>query len=177
MIAEAQLDLTGSKPDQNGLEEADCPFHDSPTPTLFIDHLRHAFFCASCRATGAFTLEVQKETRKRIVVIRVASYRRPPAKLAVQKRERAVRRLDDTPLRLNGQRALDRDSFRDACDKLRPDVPLFLVCSDASLNRRLVEWINEHSPQTTIVLAPRQILKRPESWAVYGYRRVVVEVA
>lgn len=68
MSQQAQIDMTGSKPDDNGLEDGNCPFHGAGNqPTLILDHIRMAFLCFACKAMGAFTVEDQ--SGKRIIVM------------------------------------------------------------------------------------------------------------
>lgn len=72
----AQLDLTGSSPDSNGLENAPCPFEGPmPIKTMMLDHLRQAFLCFHCNAMGPFT--IQQAAGKRIVVCTLQRYRTP----------------------------------------------------------------------------------------------------
>ena len=68
MTQQVQMDMTGSKPDDNGLENGACPFHgDGKQPTLIFDHLRMAFLCFACGAMGAFT--IVEQLGKRILVM------------------------------------------------------------------------------------------------------------
>ena len=75
MNTTAQLDMTGSKPDSNGLEDCQCPFHGGGAdPTAILDHVRGAFLCFACKAMGAFSVQIANG--KRIVLMIFQSYRK-----------------------------------------------------------------------------------------------------
>ena len=68
MSQQVQMDMTGSQPDDNNLENGACPFHgDGKQPTLIFDHLRKAFLCFACNAMGAFNVDTTNG--KRIMVM------------------------------------------------------------------------------------------------------------
>lgn len=74
-ITTVQLDRTGSQPDQNGLEDVQCPYHGGgDDPTAILDHIRGAFLCFACKAMGSFL--VQMAAGKRLVIMNLLSYRK-----------------------------------------------------------------------------------------------------
>lgn len=76
MNTTAQIDMTGSKADDNGLEDCTCPFHGGgDQPTAILDHVRGAFLCFACKAMGSFVIDVTNPA-KRLVLLTFQSYRK-----------------------------------------------------------------------------------------------------
>lgn len=71
------LDLTGSAPDSNGIEEIVCPFHTGEQRTMFLDHVRGAFLCFVCRSEGGFAQHLVNG--RRIIVAKFERVRPTPA--------------------------------------------------------------------------------------------------
>ena len=176
MSVTAQLDLTGSVPDSNGLEEALCPFHDTRQATLVLDYMRNAFLCMRCRRTGPFS--IQQVAGKRIAVIEVDAYRALPNGATEQPsagdvaQQLIVSGVNLKVIVAGKHFDLTRENLTTAAKNI--DAPLVLLCAQQSLTEGLVAWINAVSPRTNIVIVPEQMLKDPASWALYGRTKAIV---
>lgn len=168
VLATAQLDLTGSGPDSTGLEQASCPFHSGPGPTLMIDHLRQAFMCAQCRASGPFV--VQDVAGKRIVILSLARYLPLPNGL---QKQADTPRLNNVTL-LRPRAGLSRQSFRNAVTQLAPDQPLYLAAFPALIPDGFMHWLAVHSPITVLWPLPAGLLRSSDAWALIGAQHAVV---
>ena len=171
-IAQAQIDVTGSKPDDNGLEQTDCPFHSGAGSTLLLDHLRGACICFVCRAMG--TMQVEIVAGKRLAIVELQRYRTQlatvlPEPLALGgPSKKAMANLQYLPQ----PEALSRASLHDAA-QLLPGVPVQLMCSPDDIDHALVGWLTVKWPQLCIVFVPDPIL-RNRGWALASRKGVVV---
>lgn len=171
-IQQAQIDVTGSAPDDNGIEGADCPFHSGAPGTLMLDHLRGAFICFSCRGMGVMAIQVA--AGRRIAVLTLRSFRA------------AMKSAMPTPLALGGMtpnaaqniiylpnpEKLSRASIHNAA-VLLPGVPSMLMCSPNDLALDVRAWLAVRWPQLCIVFVPDPIL-RNNGWALLSHKGAVV---
>lgn len=175
MNTNAQIDVTGGKPDSNGIEEIECPFHDGDNVSAVLDFLRNAFMCPSCRAEGGFVIEIVNG--KRIAVLTLLRYR--PGRDGKEPDRDIVLpgRKHREMVSLETYADLSRESLKAAVKLMRPDTPIALVCGEASLaDKAFRVWLREHADTARIVVLPDGLLKTRNAWALYGKHTVVVEV-
>lgn len=170
-MAQAQLDLTSSRPDSNGLEETVCPFHSGDSIPLVIDHLRGAFLCMSCRVSGQFV--IQNVAGRRIAVCDVL--RTLPFPPALQKQQQELPKLRVVEM-LKPRADLDRQPFKAAVDLLGNDQPLYLAANPDYVPGGFLRWLGNHFPLVAFWPLPIEMMRQPDAWAVMGARRAVVSL-